>query len=461
MTHRTLFFGLIAAIAATGASAQTSLPVEETTAVQEIIAEQANPDSIVVDSAFLRVRTLPELDAYLDSVSVLPHETTMATSKLPDFFFLPIVFDHHKFPENNNPFERDLSGDPAMRWFEEQNALNRAMGAIRYNIFSTHPEVVQYNIDMLPEAPKQYKAVIDPSEHTIEIRELDKASGVEATVEAAPVKHRHWIRAFNASLQFSQAYVSPNWYQGGTNNLNILGHLLYNVKLNTEFHPNLLFETTAQYKVGMNNAPNDDKHGYNITDDLFQVNTTFGIKAARRWYYSFTGLFKTQLLKSYTPNTDNLRSSFLSPGELTIGIGMTYNYANAKKTFTLDASLAPLSYSLKTCINDSIKVTAYGIKEGHKTLNSFGSSGEVRVAWKISHNINYSCRLFAFTNYDSVQADWENTLQFVINRFLTTQIYVHARYDSNTPRIADHPDWKKLQLKEILSIGFSYSFSSI
>lgn len=461
MTHRTLFFGLIATIAATGASAQTALPVEETTAVQEIIEEQATPDSLAVDSAFLRVRTLPELDAYLDSVSALPHETTMATSKLPDFFFLPFVFDHHKFPENTNPFERDLSGDPALRWFEEQNALNRAMAAIRYNIFSTHPEVVQYNIDMLPEAPKQYKAVIDPSEHTIEIRELDSALGVGATVEAAPVKQRHWIRKFNASLQFSQAYVSPNWYQGGTNNLNVLGHLLYNVKLNNEFHPNLLFETTAQYKVGINNAPNDDKHGYNITDDLFQVNTTFGIKAARRWYYSFTGLFKTQLLKSYTPNTDNLRSSFLSPGELTVGIGMTYNYANNKKTFTLDASLAPLSYSLKTCINDRIDPTAYGIKAGHKSLSSIGSSGEVRVTWKICYNINYSCRLFAFTDYESVQADWENTFQFVINRFLTTQIYIHPRYDSNTKRTPDHPNWKKLQLKEILSVGFSYTFSSI
>ena len=36
-------------------------------------------------------------------------------------------------------------------------------------------------------------------------------------------------------------------------------------------------------------------------------------------------MFKTQLLNSYTPNTYNLNSAFLSPGELNVGLGMPYN----------------------------------------------------------------------------------------------------------------------------------------
>ena len=47
-----------------------------------------------------------------------------------------------------------------------------------------------------------------------------------------------------------------------------------------------------------------------------------------------------------------------------------------------------------------------------------------------------------------------------INRYFTTQIYAHARYDSKTPRTADS-SWHKFQLKEIFSIGFSYKFSSL
>ena len=86
--------------------------------------------------------------------------------------------------------------------------------------------------------------------------------------------------------------------------------------------------------------------------------------------------------------------------------------------------------------------------------------------WKICHNISYRSRIFAFSDYESVQADWENTLTFDINRFLTTQIYAHARFDTKTPKTPDNEDgtpskWKKLQVKEILSIGFTYKFSSI
>ena len=281
------------------------------------------------------------------------------------------------------------------------------------------------------------------------------------TIEAEKVKRRHWINTFNASLQFSQAYVSPNWYQGGNNNLNALGQIYYNVKLNEVFHPNLLFETTMQYKLGMNNAPDDSIHAYNISDDLFQINTTFGVKAAHRWYYSLTGQFKTQLLNSYKSNTHSLKSSFLSPGELTAGLGMTYAYKNKDKTFTFDASLAPVSYNLKTCINTRMNPENYGIEVGHKTVSHFGSTGELKLSWRMARNILLTSRVFAFSDYESFQADWENTLAFEINRFLTTQIYCHARYDTRTPYDPDEEKWKKLQIKEIFSIGFAYKFSSL
>ncbi len=279
-------------------------------------------------------------------------------------------------------------------------------------------------------------------------------------LEQEKIEKKHWIRTFNASLQFSQAYVSPNWYQGGNNNLNALAQIYYNVKLNQSYHPNLLFEFTAQYKLGANNAPEDSIHAYSIQEDLLQVNTTFGVKAARRWYYSFTGQFKTQVLNSYKSNTRDLRSSFLSPGELTAGVGMTYNYANPRKTVLFDASIAPLSYNLKTCISNRINHDQYDIRPDRKTVSKFGSSCELKFQWKITYNIQFNSRVFAFTDYESFQADWENTLAMDINRFLTTQIYAHARYDTRTPREADS-DWHKFQLKEIFSIGFAYKFSSI
>lgn len=414
------------------------------------------------DSAIAPVVMALREQAGMATDSILPpYSLAGADAQLPGYFFLPAVYNHFIFEDLSNPLAEPLrSGNDALAWAEDDARLERRMKNIQRTFFFEHPEMVPYNIALLPEAPTEFKPVIDPSNFTIEMRELPKADEVVATVDAGPAKKRHWLKTFNVGLQFSQAYVSPNWYQGGNNNLNVLGNIYYNVKLNQEYHPNLLFETTAQYKLGMNSAPDDSIHSYNISDDLFQVNTTFGVKAAKRWYYSFTAQFKTQLLNSYNSNTHEMRSSFLSPGELTAGIGMTYNYARLNKKFTFDASIAPLSYNLRTCINEEMDETAYDIKEGRKSVSKFGSSAEVKVFWKITSNISLSSRVWVFTDYDLFQADWENTVVFEINRFLTTQIFAHARYDSKTPRVAD-TKWSKLQLKEILSIGFAYKFSTI
>lgn len=379
---------------------------------------------------------------------------------LPDMFFMPAVYDRYSFHTPLTVGENVRSGDPAMQWLEDYDVLYRQMKTLNQNLFFQHPELVRYNMATLPEAPKQYVTVLDPSDFSITTRETVTGPADVPTIAAAEVKKKHWIRTFSANLQFSQAYVSPNWYQGGNNNLNALANIFYNVKLNEAYHPNLLFDTTVQYKLGMNNAPDDSINSYNISEDIFQINTTFGVKAAKRWYYSFTGQFKTQLLNSYKSNTRDLKSAFLSPGELTAGLGMTNAYENKPKTVKFDASIAPVSYQLTTCTNSNIDPGLYGIDEGRKTVSKFGSSAELKLAWRITYNIVFNSRMFAFTDYDSFYADWENTLAFEINRFLTTQIYVHMRYDTETPRVED-TNWKKLQIKEIFSIGFAYKFSSI
>lgn len=380
---------------------------------------------------------------------------------LPPDFFMPIVYDTYRYYNPLTISDNVYSGKPYMRWLEDYEVLARQISDLRYAVISRHPEKVKYNLSQLPTAPKQFVTVVNPADFSITISEGVAAPPVTApTIRGEIVKKRHWINTFNAMLQFSQAYVSPNWYQGGNNNLNALGNVYYNVKLNQEYHPRLLFETTAQYKIGINNAPDDKVHNYNVSEDIFQINSTFGLKAARRWYYSVSAQFKTQMVQSFKSNSEELKSAFLSPGEATVGVGMTYNYANKPKTVTFDASMAPFSYNMVTVINDKVDAAMYNIEEGRQVKYSFGSSAELKFFWKLSYNIRFNSRMFVFTDYNAFQADWENTLAMDINKFLSTQIYVHARYDSRTPRVAD-TNWHKLQVKEIFSIGFFYKFSSI
>ena len=220
-----------------------------------------------------------------------------------------------------------------------------------------------------------------------------------------------------------------------------------------------MFETAMQYKLGISNAPDDTIRAYSISEDLLQINSKFGLKAAQRWYYSVQLSFKTQMLSSYASNTRNLKSAFLSPGELNVGLGMTYNYLSKKEKFRFDLTIAPISYNLKTCLNSHVDGTAFGIDPGRKTDSQFGANLEGKLTWQIAYNITLSSRLYVFSDYSYVQGDLENTLSFSINRFLSTQIYAHLRSDSQTPRISDSR-WHKWQLKEIFSFGFAYKFAT-
>lgn len=377
---------------------------------------------------------------------------------IPDGYFSPVVFDKYEIIEPLTLHDVPLlTDDDPYAWLKALDYNQRLINQARHYYVINNPRNIKYFRATLPVPPRNYRAHIDPTTTKI-ILEETKVNSKAISSELNPdIEYKHWIHNFDASLQFSQAYISPNWYQGGNKNLNMIGHLIYNVKLNPKFYPNILFDATLQYKLSLNNAPDDSIHSVNITEDLLQFNATFGYKAAKRWYYSANLMFKTQLLRSYATNSHDLKTAFLSPGELNLGLGMTYNYSNPKKTLTFDASIAPLSWNLKTCISPDLDQTAYGIEPGHKTVNSIGSSAELKLYWKLAYNIFYTSRLFAFTDYNYLQADWEHTIDFNINRFLTTRLYLHMRYDTETPRI-EGSSWRKFQFKEIFSFGFAYHF---
>lgn len=388
-------------------------------------------------------------------------EQLMSVRPLPKTTFQPIVYTNQSYLDTiHRPlFSPDYSGNESMRWIEDElSAYRRSNEMIRSVIF-THPDLIRYNTAFMPEIEPMYEVVVDPADFSVSVKPLPTAPIEPGNMQGTEIKKVHWLKKFNASLQFTQAYVSPNWYQGGNSNINALLNLFYNIKLNPAYHPNLLFETTAQYKLGINSAPDDTIRGYNVSEDILQINSVFGLRATKKWYYSVTAQFKTQMVNSYKTNSEVLRSAFLSPGELNVGIGMTYNTANKSNTFTFDASIAPLSYNLKICTNDAMNPANYGINPGKHTVSKYGSSAECKIGWKIASNITLKSRIFAFTDYSRAYADWENSFVFSINRFLTTNLDINLRYDTNTPKV-DNTEWKKLQLKQLLSIGFAYTFET-
>lgn len=334
----------------------------------------------------------------------------------------------------------------------------RVARELLYEYMSAHPERIQYLSWTLPEPPK-----LMPTEDKTEEFLVQDVFPMQLPATPVPemleeIKRTNWLHKFDAGVQFSQAYLSPNWYQGGTNNLSLLINFFWDVKLNEVYHPSLMFNSTLSYKLGLYSTPQDSLHKYTVSEDLFQYNLKFGVRAKRNWFYSVSAQFKTQLLNNYGENSRTRKAAFMSPGELNIGLGMTYAYTSKNGKMKFNMSLAPVSYNLKTCIDINVDPTQFSIPVGAKTNSQVGSSAEGVMEWQVTSNISWRSRLFLFSNYNDFQWDWEHTLNFSINRFLSTQIYAHLRYDT-AAEPASSP-WRHWMFKEILSFGFRYAFST-
>ena len=377
------------------------------------------------------------------------------------YLLMPLVFDKQQslqapsLPDATSHTQGLRLNDAWLNNARQQWGRVRDM---RYRMMIDNPELVRFNEDLLPKPPKEVVVEADPSKTELKVEPKNIDSEKFKPVDRREVKMHNWLHTFVSSLHGTQAYISDNWYQGGENNLNLLGDVQWDCNLNQQLHPKWLFNNTLHYRLGIATAKGDSLRGYSVNEDNFEFNSQLGYKAVKNWYYSATLLFKTQLLNSYVTNTRNLAASFLSSGELNVGLGMTYNYKDKDgyKVFTL--SIAPLSYNIKIC-RDIVNLdpTKFGIEAGHHTKHNFGSNIEAKFEWKITPSITWKTRFYAFTDYKYVQGDWENTLSFAVNSFLNTQIFTHLRYDKSRPWVKD---WKYWQFKEILSFGLTYKFAT-
>lgn len=313
-----------------------------------------------------------------------------------------------------------------------------------------NPYKITYYWNALPIPPKEEVLNYEINKNSIRLVGTQIEAG---TIGMGLPRADRWKVSFNNSIQFTQNYVSENWYQGGESNINILGIQRMNIK---HFDPNgkIEFETGLDIRTGFYTTESDTMRMFRVNDNLFQINSKFGLKAIKNWYYATSVLFKTQVFNNYAANTDQLKTQFLSPAETNISVGMDYKRKNTKGNLEYSLLLAPIAYNLKYVANiKEITEQDFGIKEGRHTDNQVGSSLTGSLNWKITNNISWRSRLFGFTNYETSQGDFENEFNFTINKFFSTRLVVHIRYDDSRG-----PDIEDFQYKELLLFGFNYSW---
>ena len=379
--------------------------------------------------------------------------TIIPTREIPvNPIFMPIIFNGQR--PGNTPALYENVPEKEYTICRRKNSIDKARSLAELGAYAqataiiAHPEKVRYTPERLPKAIHL--------ERMKKRREILTVKGPSTPrkfdIKGRPVKLKHWISSLQSALQISQIYISDNWYQGGTSNINLISTQAYSIKYN-DYNDKILFENKIQWNLNISSAPDDTLRNYSISEDLFRIDSKFDYKAFKNFYYSTSLYFKTQFFNNYKKNTETRTASFLSPGELSYNLGMSHNYTSKNKSFTSSVSVSPFSYNLKTCIDEEMDPTKFGIEKEKKILHKFGSSFDTNIKWQFMRNMYLSSRFYYFTSYKHVQIDFENTFNFVLNRYFSTRIEFKMRYDDS----AD-PNEKGsfIQIKEMLSFGLFF-----
>ena len=333
--------------------------------------------------------------------------------------------------------------------------VDRWVNGILLNVYLKYPNIVKGNeasfagMKVLSDA----HTIVTPRKENIVSYVMPGNDKTNAEAELLIVKPNFWKYTAAASMQFSQHGISDNWYQGGesTNALNSEFRMTanYNDKLKK-----VQFENSLEIKLGFITAPSDTVHNYKTNADLFRINSKLGIRAIKNLYYTLSGEFQTQFFSNYKTNTNDLISTFFSPANLKLSLGL--DYKQNKNKYDLSILGNPFSWRYVYLVNDKIiNPSQFNVEAGKRRASLFGSEITANVTWKIRDNLTYRTKFDYFTTYEKVIMNWENTFEFKFNRYLSTKVFLHGRFDDGVTLTETNRTY--FQFKEMLTFGLSYT----
>ncbi|MEA4974810.1 MAG: DUF3078 domain-containing protein [Paludibacter sp.] len=311
-----------------------------------------------------------------------------------------------------------------------------------------NPHLIAYKIHDLPDVTDfiNFELNAKPIDETVLLdRNIFKYDHQKLYIEK--IKRNPWTTKSNALLQFSQNYISKNWYQGGSDNISILG--LLNGTFNYDDKKNIQWDNFAEWRMGFNSVDGDTLRLLNTNDDILRATSKLGIKAGGNWFYSGSVDFSTHFFHSYKAiNSNVMKAKFLTPVRFNVNVGLDYKY---KKLFSL--MFSPISYKF-IYANDTLLVDqkSFGIPKGENILSQVGSSFRAQLSYSPVRELQIDSKLSFYTNYEKFEIDWEIVGNFKFNRFLSTRLSLNPRYDNTV--LTD--ERAMIQFKQLLTFGLSY-----
>ncbi|MFD2248472.1 DUF3078 domain-containing protein [Pontibacter ruber] len=273
------------------------------------------------------------------------------------------------------------------------------------------------------------------------------------------------------TINFSQVSLS-NWAAGGQNSVSMLGiaNIYANYKKGKNTWNNSLDVTYGNVKL--------ENQRVRKSDDRLELNLKYGRQASSKWFYTTQFNLRTQLTPTYTETRDSIMSNFLSPAFMLASIGMDYK-PNEKLSVFISPVTGKFTFVESQRMADA---GAFGVKPaqrdvsgdvipntGERLREEFGGFVNVRFKHELVQNVTLQSKLDLFSNYmrnpQNVDMNWENLLNFKVNKFIAASLFVHMVYDDDININQDRDEdgeidskGPRLQVKETLGIGLSYKF---
>lgn len=325
------------------------------------------------------------------------------------------------------------------------------------NVYLNKPRLVaksERSLRRMGEIHEEMKTPIRKKEMLVSRADDDVIdnAGLDLPLEIIVKKPNFWKYQGEYYLQMLQNYVSSNWYKGGESNYSVLGTLTLQANYNNK--QRFRWDNKLEMRLGLQSSRGDTLHAVRASEDLLRYTGKVGLQASKRWYYTFQLIASTQFMHGLKSNDHTIYSAFMSPLTVNPSVGMDYNVNGLKGNLTGSVHLAPIAYNY-TYVRKLAMATRYGIDEGRRTKSDFGSEITIDLKWQITKDIRWKTRMYAYTTYKRMLMEWENTLTFVVNKYISSNLFLYPRFDDSAKRDDHHGFW---QMKEYISLGFNYGF---